>query len=469
MRTWMIGSGADCDLVVARPTVSGCHCRLTETEDGHILEDLGSSNGTYVNGVRITSATRVTAADTITLGLTAPMPWPEAAGAPGTRVIIRIGRNPDNDLVLDDPRVSGHHARLIVTEGSGMVIEDLGSSNGTFVNAPDRRAGPALPLIESDVVYFGSLAVPAARLLPPRTEGKETIPPAPAAVAEPAMPAPAAMPSPIPIAARAIDPWTVVVLAQAPVIAILIVLGFGRQAAAAIPAASGTAVAQGIAATLFALALAAIWLGGSLSAWAFLAGRSSPEGEDSLAARLLASASPGARPVILGGLCAVECAVLLAIVHWGSGLSGSWLAMFGLLVLASVVGLLLGWVVFALSPTPWSGLVVLLAGFVVMIALGGGIWRLAAPSSAVRIAAAALPSRWTFEGLLLLEADRRPPQVVPEGPEPEPESDPDHDLAADFFPAATERMGIRADAMALGFMLIGLAAATAFISASSKS
>src|SRR5437764_3538901 len=100
MRTWIIGSGADCDLVVARPTVSGCHCRLTETSDGYLLEDLGSSNGTYVNGVRITSATRVSAADAITLGLTTLMPWPVVAGAPGVAV-LRIGRDADNDIVLD--------------------------------------------------------------------------------------------------------------------------------------------------------------------------------------------------------------------------------------------------------------------------------------------------------------------------------------------------------------------------------
>src|SRR4051794_4882088 len=76
MPSWIIGSGADCDLVVAQPTVSGRHCRLTRGGEGYVLEDLGSSNGTYVNGARITSPTRVRAADHITLGLSTPMPWP---------------------------------------------------------------------------------------------------------------------------------------------------------------------------------------------------------------------------------------------------------------------------------------------------------------------------------------------------------------------------------------------------------
>ena len=44
----------------------------------------------------------------------------------------------------------------------------------------------------------------------------------------------------------------------------------------------------------------------------------------------------------------------------------------------------------------------------------------------------------------------------------------DHDLAEDYFPAESDRMGVRADVMALGAMFIGLTAAVAFISASSK-
>ena len=167
MRSWIIGSGAGCDLVVAQPTVSGRHCRLTEASNGFLVEDLGSSNGTYVNRLRISMATRVSAGDSITLGLTIPMPWPLVAGTPGVSV-IRIGRDEYNNIVLDDPRVSGRHARLIVA-GSQTLIEDAGSANGTFVNSPDRRATQAIPLTETDIVYFGSLSVPAARLLPPRS------------------------------------------------------------------------------------------------------------------------------------------------------------------------------------------------------------------------------------------------------------------------------------------------------------
>src|SRR5215470_9355438 len=137
MRSWIIGSGSDCDIVVAQPRVSRRHCRFTELADGYLVEDLGSSNGTYVNGERIAEAMRVSAGDAITLGALVPMPWPPSSGAPGATV-LRIGRKPENDIVLDDARVSSYHARLIVSE-AGTLIEDAGSSNGTFLNSPDQR------------------------------------------------------------------------------------------------------------------------------------------------------------------------------------------------------------------------------------------------------------------------------------------------------------------------------------------
>ena len=46
---------------------------------------------------------------------------------------LSIGRNQDNDLQIDDPAVSGHHAK-IVTVFESHYVEDLSSTNGTFVN-----------------------------------------------------------------------------------------------------------------------------------------------------------------------------------------------------------------------------------------------------------------------------------------------------------------------------------------------
>jgi pSer/pThr/pTyr-binding forkhead associated (FHA) protein len=46
---------------------------------------------------------------------------------------VTIGRLPDNTIVIDNPAVSGHHARIFV-EGDDYVVEDLRSKNGTYVN-----------------------------------------------------------------------------------------------------------------------------------------------------------------------------------------------------------------------------------------------------------------------------------------------------------------------------------------------
>ena len=46
---------------------------------------------------------------------------------------LRIGRSPDNDLMLRDPATSGHHAR-IERRATQFWIVDLGSTNGTLVN-----------------------------------------------------------------------------------------------------------------------------------------------------------------------------------------------------------------------------------------------------------------------------------------------------------------------------------------------
>jgi FHA domain len=65
-----------------------------------------------------------------------------------------IGRSPDNQMVVNDPRVSSHHAQ-IRPEGQGYDIIDVGSSNGTFVN--EQRLVPNVPrlLYTGDQIRIG--------------------------------------------------------------------------------------------------------------------------------------------------------------------------------------------------------------------------------------------------------------------------------------------------------------------------
>jgi pSer/pThr/pTyr-binding forkhead associated (FHA) protein len=64
---------------------------------------------------------------------------------------ITIGRDPDNVIRIDNPAVSKHHARII-KEQDQFFIEDLNSTNGTYINEkPIRR----LALRDDDEVIIG--------------------------------------------------------------------------------------------------------------------------------------------------------------------------------------------------------------------------------------------------------------------------------------------------------------------------
>lgn len=49
-------------------------------------------------------------------------------------MIIKIGKSEDNDFIVNDAHVSRHHAQLKREDDGGLLLEDIGSTNGTFVN-----------------------------------------------------------------------------------------------------------------------------------------------------------------------------------------------------------------------------------------------------------------------------------------------------------------------------------------------
>ena len=63
-----------------------------------------------------------------------------------------IGRDADNGVCLESPRVSRRHARVVV-RGARATLEDLGSKNGTFIGA-DRLDGPR-ELTPGDTIRIG--------------------------------------------------------------------------------------------------------------------------------------------------------------------------------------------------------------------------------------------------------------------------------------------------------------------------
>ena len=66
---------------------------------------------------------------------------------------VTIGRKDDNAIILSEPFVSGHHAR-VYTKNNTLYIEDLNSTNGIYVN--DEKVQGKTKLITDDEIKIGS-------------------------------------------------------------------------------------------------------------------------------------------------------------------------------------------------------------------------------------------------------------------------------------------------------------------------
>jgi len=66
--------------------------------------------------------------------------------------VIVMGRSSETDVVLDDPYASEFHLRLVAQDG-GLMLHDLGSTNGTYVNG--RRASAPTQLRQGDTIQVG--------------------------------------------------------------------------------------------------------------------------------------------------------------------------------------------------------------------------------------------------------------------------------------------------------------------------
>ena len=164
LQTWTIGSAASCDIPIKSSFVSGKHCRLEYDGAQWVLEDLGSTNGTFINGVKLSGRSPITKSDTVTLGTTQPLPWPDVAGdavqtpvkmlqLPRVGATLIIGRGAQCDIVLDFPMISTRHASIEYAQG-GWIVRDLGSSNGTFYRG--HRLTDAEKVGAGEVISLGS-------------------------------------------------------------------------------------------------------------------------------------------------------------------------------------------------------------------------------------------------------------------------------------------------------------------------
>jgi len=148
-----IGRTREADLVVDADRVSRRHARVEDTGSGWVVTDLGSTNGTHVNGVRVTGSHPLRSGDEIVIGgESIRFVGGQATRIAGQRVAVQavqelrvdgprvtIGRDPSCDLVLEDPNVSRLHAELLV-DGDAVELRDLGSTNGSYVDGRRMRS-----------------------------------------------------------------------------------------------------------------------------------------------------------------------------------------------------------------------------------------------------------------------------------------------------------------------------------------
>ena len=96
---------------------------------------------------------------------------------------VAIGRHDTNDIVLKTRKVSNYHAEIL-SEVDGLLLRDLGSTNGTYVNGALVRHAR---LTDGDVVQVGKTKIRVQAIAAEQTESTKVSTPAPPGMAEPEM------------------------------------------------------------------------------------------------------------------------------------------------------------------------------------------------------------------------------------------------------------------------------------------
>jgi type VI secretion system protein ImpI len=189
-----IGRNKAAEIVIEKPFVSQWHAQLDHQGSNVFVMDLGSTNGTTINGhklqarapMQLTSPTDVVQIGTIQIStdigehlaterqLSAPVSVSDrraltvhihgdGPGEPKSLTFssspVRLGRNKLNEIILEQPFVSQWHA-LVRFQGREIGVMDLGSTNGTIVNGQRLQSRTPTTLMSmSDVVQIGSISI----------------------------------------------------------------------------------------------------------------------------------------------------------------------------------------------------------------------------------------------------------------------------------------------------------------------
>jgi hypothetical protein len=122
-----VGMASDSDIVVAEQTVSRLHCSLESTDDGWVIRDLGSTNGTFVNGDRIESPRLLVPSDVVTLGRGIPLTIPEKPTAKYIKGDFdKVQSRPISSQTFGQTRKKNPPSRLVsVSSGVAAVLAIL--------------------------------------------------------------------------------------------------------------------------------------------------------------------------------------------------------------------------------------------------------------------------------------------------------------------------------------------------------
>ena len=181
-------------VVVDAQIVSGRHALLNVDESGGLfIQDLGSTNGTFVNGNRLENGKsyKISVSDKITLSTSHNIEL--VIGPAGDRVSaqdsimqsksikellknktsISIGRSASCDITIDHRTVSREHANIEKRSDGSIVIIDKNSVNGTFVNS--YRINGRTKISKGDRLNIGWFEVPLEGIISPIVDKDNTI------------------------------------------------------------------------------------------------------------------------------------------------------------------------------------------------------------------------------------------------------------------------------------------------------
>lgn len=183
----MLGRDAECEQKFEDTEVSRKHARIAEREGKYYLQDLGSTNGTFLNGESLEAGKWVEfrPGDVLSLGKKveinrSPYDLPEQLPElqlPTNNQSLHVGRAEGNQLQLTWPDTSRSHAVIQNQNGQNSIL-DKGSSNGTFVNGRRIPSQQWITLQPGAHVQFGSAPQAAFSLVqaPPPEPASRALP-----------------------------------------------------------------------------------------------------------------------------------------------------------------------------------------------------------------------------------------------------------------------------------------------------